>query len=321
MTQQGPGRVLSALDRLERFDGADRLIDVLQRAVRSVPLGRGRDVLHGRWLGHPVHPLLVQVPVGTWLSASVCDLLPGTGRRSARVLIGVGLAAAAPAVASGWADWAELHREQQRVGVVHAVANTVAVSFLTGSLVARLRGREGVGKALTLAGLSAVGAGGALGGHMAYRQASGANHAEEVPHLVGEGWHRVGPVDEFPAGRPVRRGVDDVPVLVLREPGGSVHALADRCSHLAGPLSQGTVSDGCVRCPWHGSVFRLSDGWNVRGPATAPQPAFDTRITDGHIEVRLRRQGGEDHQGGDQRAETRSAGAGTDTRQGQRNTA
>jgi nitrite reductase/ring-hydroxylating ferredoxin subunit/uncharacterized membrane protein len=320
MTQQGPGRVLSALDRLERFDGVDRLIDVLQRAVRSVPMGRGRDVLHGRWLGHPVHPLLVQVPIGTWLSASVCDLLPGTGRRAARVLVGVGLAAAAPAAVSGWTDWAELHREQQRVGLVHAVANTAAVSLLAGSLVARGRGREGVGKALTLAGLSAVGAGGALGGHMAYRQASGANHAEEVPHLVSEGWHRVGPVAEFPAGRPVRRSVDDVPVLVLREPGGTVHALADRCSHLAGPLSEGTVTDGCVRCPWHGSVFRLSDGWNVRGPATAPQPAFDTRITDGHIEVRLRRQAGEDHQAADRPLGTLPIDTEADTRHSRRHT-
>ncbi|MYQ33850.1 Rieske (2Fe-2S) protein, partial [Streptomyces sp. SID4956] len=89
------------------------------------------------------------------------------------------------------------------------------------------------------------------------------------------------------AGEAVRCVVDDVPVLVVRESGGEVHALAERCSHLAGPLSEGTVADGCVRCPWHGSVFRLSDGWNVAGPATAPQPAFDTRVVDGHVEVRL----------------------------------
>jgi nitrite reductase/ring-hydroxylating ferredoxin subunit len=101
-------------------------------------------------------------------------------------------------------------------------------------------------------------------------------------------------VDEFPPGRPVRRRVDDVPVVVVRETDGSIHALADRCSHLAGPLSAGTVSDGCVRCPWHGSVFRLSDGLNVRGPAVAPQPAFDARVTDGQVELRLVRHDGQD---------------------------
>ncbi|MBE1602369.1 Ferredoxin subunit of nitrite reductase or a ring-hydroxylating dioxygenase [Streptomyces sp. 1222.2] len=135
-----------------------------------------------------------------------------------------------------------------------------------------------------------------LGGHLACRQASGANHAEEVPQVVSKGWHRVGGVDEFPVDRAVRRTVDDVPALVVREPGGTLHALAERCSHLAGPLSEGTVADGCVRCPWHGSVFRLSDGWNVRGPATAPQPPFDTRVVGGHVPAQPPAEQGGRHQ-------------------------
>ncbi|GGM09680.1 hypothetical protein GCM10010129_62030 [Streptomyces fumigatiscleroticus] len=279
--------MLSALDRLEEWPGADRLIEAVKQAVRSVPLGAARDVLHGRPLGHPVHPLLVQVPIGTWLSAAALDLLPGN-RRAARVLIGIGLASAVPATAAGWTDWAELHPEQQRVGLVHAVANVAAVSCFAGSLLARLRGREGAGKALGLAGLTAAGAGGALGGHMAYRQASGANHAEDVPHLVSPGWHTIGDVAEFPVGQAVRRHVDDVPVMVVRETENTVHVLADLCSHMSGPLSEGEIGDGCVTCPWHGSVFRLTDGWNVKGPATAPQPSFDTRTVDGRVQARLR---------------------------------
>ncbi|GAA3501789.1 hypothetical protein GCM10019016_088960 [Streptomyces prasinosporus] len=288
-TRRNP--VLRLLDALERYPGADAVTDVLGRGVRGLPLGRARDLLHGRWLGHPVHPLLVQVPIGSWLSAAVLDLRSDRSRE-AGLLVGVGLAAAGPAALTGAVDWAELHRPQMRVGLVHALANTTAVGLYGASLLCRLTGRTGAGRACGFLGLTAVGLGGMLGGHMAYRQASGANHAEEVPHVVGEGWHRIGAVDEFPAGRPVRRTVDDVPVLVVREPGGTLHALAERCSHLAGPLSEGTVADGCVRCPWHGSVFRLSDGWNVRGPATAPQPAFDTRVVDGHVEVSLRRQDG-----------------------------
>jgi nitrite reductase/ring-hydroxylating ferredoxin subunit len=83
--------------------------------------------------------------------------------------------------------------------------------------------------------------------------------------------------------------VDEVPVLVVREPGDLVHVLADRCSHLSGPLSEGKLTDdGCVECPWHGSLFRLADGENLRGPATAPQPVFDSRVTaEGQVEVRL----------------------------------
>jgi nitrite reductase/ring-hydroxylating ferredoxin subunit len=277
-------RVPRLLDRLERETRFDPLIKRLRSGVRALPLGRGRDALHGRWLGHPVHPLMVQVPIGTWLSAAILDLRPGPSRGASR-LVAVGLAAAAPAALAGYTDWAELRSAQMRVGLVHAMTNATAVGLYGSSLWFRVRGRVGLGKALGFTGLAVVGFGGMLGGHMAYRQAVGANHAEEVPHVISDGWHRVGAVSEFPVGQLVRRRVDDVPVLVFREPGGDVHALADRCSHLAGPLSEGTVADGCVQCPWHGSVFRLADGWNVRGPATAPQPAFRTRIADGHVEI------------------------------------
>ncbi|WP_320778677.1 Rieske (2Fe-2S) protein [Streptomyces sp. CRN 30] len=279
-------RILRLLDALERDSRADAVVNALGRGVQALPLGSARDLLHGRWLGHPLHPMSVQLPIGCWMSAAVLDLRRGRSRE-ATLLVGVGLAAAAPAAASGAVDWAELHEEQKRVGLVHALANVTAVGLYGVSLVRRLQGRTGSGRAYGFLGLTAVGLGGMLGGHMAYRQAAGANHAEEVSHLVTEGWHRVGAVADFPAGQPVRRVVDDVPVLVVRETGGTVHALAERCSHLSGPLADGAVADGCVTCPWHGSVFRLSDGWNVRGPATAPQPAFETRIADGHVEVRL----------------------------------
>jgi nitrite reductase/ring-hydroxylating ferredoxin subunit len=216
----------------------------------------------------------------------VLDLLPAT-RRAQRVLIGVGLAAALPAVASGWVDWAELHRQQQRVGLVHALSNAAAVGAFTASLVVRSRDSHTLGKGLSLIGLALTGAGGALGGHMAYRQASGANHAEFVPHVIAPGWHPLGNVSDFPVGQAVRRQIDDVPVMVVRGTENTVHVLADRCSHMAGPLSEGDIAGGCVRCPWHGSVFRLSDGWNVKGPATAPQPAFEMMITNGRVEARI----------------------------------
>ncbi|MDH6612382.1 nitrite reductase/ring-hydroxylating ferredoxin subunit/uncharacterized membrane protein [Streptomyces sp. SAI-208] len=286
-------RMLRLFARLERQPRQDPLIDTLRTGIQALPLGRGRDVLHGTWLGHPVHPLLVQVPIGSWLSAAVLDATKGRPRE-AGLLVGVGLAAAVPAAVTGAVDWAELQRPQMRVGLVHAVSNTVAVGLYAASLACRVTGRARAGRTLGLLGLAAVGSGGMLGGHLAYRQAAGVNHTEAVPHVVADRWHRIGAVDDFPAGRPVRRNVDDVPVVVVREPGGAIHALADRCSHLAGPLSEGTVSDGCVECPWHGSVFRLSDGLNVRGPALAPQPAFDTRITDGQVEIRLVRHAGED---------------------------
>lgn len=278
---------MQAVDRLERFSSADTLLGVVQRMVQAVPLGRARDGLHGRWLGHPVHPLLVQIPLGSWLSAAVLDALPGQ-RRAARTLITVGLLAAAPAAASGWVDWAELNHRQMRVGIVHAAANITSVALYAVSLTARLRGHEAKGRMYGWAGLSVVGIGGALGGHLAYHQAAGTNHAATVPQMVEPGWHYVADLSDLPQGRPTRRDLDGVAVVAVRQPDDRVHVLAEHCSHLAGPLSEGTLEDGCLRCPWHGSTFRLTDGWNVTGPATAPQPPFDTRITDGRVEARLR---------------------------------
>ena len=277
--------VREALDRLEELRGLDTVVPPLQRAVRDLPLGAVRDALHGTWLGHPLHPSLVQVPVGAWTSAAVLDVVPGQ-RRAATVLIAVGLAGAVPAALAGWVDWSEQHERQLRVGVVHAGANATGVLLYSGSLLARLRGRRVLGRALGFAGLTAVALGGVLGGHLAFRQAAGANHAEDVPHLVEDRWHCLGPLDAFPIGEPVRRVIDTVPVLVVRESAIAVRVLADACSHLSGPLSEGKVEDGCVECPWHGSRFRLADGTVARGPATSPQPVFEIRVVDGQVSVR-----------------------------------
>jgi nitrite reductase/ring-hydroxylating ferredoxin subunit/uncharacterized membrane protein len=277
-------RISSSVDRLERASDLDRVVEPVQGVVRRLPSGRLRDVLHGVWLGHPVHPLLVQVPIGAWVSAGVLDLVPGA-ERSARRLVGVGLVAVAPAALAGWVDWAEQHEQQMRVGVVHALANAAATTLYGTSYLARRGGRTGLGRMLGFAGLATAGIGGLLGGHIAFRQAGGANHAEEVPHLVEPGWHDLAPLSELKDG--VTRRMDgEVPLLVVRD-GTEVQVLADRCSHFSGPLSDGEVADGCVTCPWHGSVFRLSDGGVVHGPATAPQPVFDVRLANDMVQIRL----------------------------------
>ncbi|MFJ7300788.1 DUF2231 domain-containing protein [Streptomyces sp. NPDC099088] len=165
---------LKTLGRIENSPVADPAVRALQRGIRSLPLGDVRDLLRGRPLGHPVHPVLVQVPIGCWLSAVVLDVVPRPAVRSApTILTAVGLAGIAPAAVSGWTDWADLPPEQARVGLAHAVTNVAAVAFFTGSLTARLRGRSAKGKLWSLAGLAAVAVSGALGGHVAYRRAIG----------------------------------------------------------------------------------------------------------------------------------------------------
>jgi nitrite reductase/ring-hydroxylating ferredoxin subunit len=285
--ENGLGRLpIGPLDELGKLTALDSAIAPLQNAVKKLPLGGVRDVLHGRWLGHPLHPALVQVPLGSWASAAVLDLLPGT-RRASRVLIGLGVVSALPAATTGAVDWAELQKPQLRTGLVHAAANVAALGLYTASLAARVRGRECRGRMLGFGGLAAASLGGLLGGHLAYRQAAGVNKTEPVPYLFGSGWRPVGKLDSFPVGQATSASLGEIALLVYREPSGEVRVLADRCAHESGPLSKGTVAEGCVTCPWHGSTFRLSDGANVRGPATVPQPSFETRVRDGVLEVSL----------------------------------
>jgi nitrite reductase/ring-hydroxylating ferredoxin subunit len=273
---------MGILSRLEKAEVLDRAVAPGQKAARWLRPQPVRDVLHGVWLGHPVHPMLVQGSVGAWMSAGVLDLWPGNDRVARRLVV-FGLATSAPAVLAGAVDWSEQHEQQMRVGVVHALANGTAIGLYGASLATR---SEAKGRALRYAGLAVAGLGALLGGHISFHQAAGANHAEAVPHLVRPGWHDLGPIEELPDGRPARVMLGEVPLLVVRR-GGDADVLADQCSHLSGPLSDGELGDGCVTCPWHRSVFRLSDGAVVHGPATAPQPAFETDVRDGVLRVCL----------------------------------
>jgi nitrite reductase/ring-hydroxylating ferredoxin subunit len=271
------------ISRLEQATRLDRIITPAQRAVqRLLPPSRVRDALYGVWLGHPLHPVLVQAPVGAWLSAAVLDLFPQSERESRR-LVAFGLMVSAPAALAGTTDWSEQHEQQMRVGIVHAAVNIAASTFYGASLA--VSGPR-AGKALRFAGLTMAATGSLLGGHISFRQAGGANQAEAVPHLIEPGWHDVVPAEAVPAEGVVKAMVGEVPVVVIAD-GDRVHVLADHCSHLSGPLSDGDVSDGCLTCPWHGSTFRVSDGSVVHGPATAPQPVFDTRIRSGTVQACL----------------------------------
>jgi nitrite reductase/ring-hydroxylating ferredoxin subunit/uncharacterized membrane protein len=279
---------LGSVDRLENAGFLDPVVNVLRDLANTIIQPQAlRDVLHGVPIGHPVHPVAVQVPIGAWLSASILDLVPGQ-RRAAGILTGVGVVSALPAVVSGYADWSQLHEQQMRVGIVHASANAIAEGCYVVSLAHRVRGRRARGTAWALAGLTAVGFGGLLGGHLAYRQASGANHVEDVPHLVSPGWHDVCSLDELGEGRLERRMLGEVPLVLLRR-GDRVDALAGLCSHLSGPLDEGSlVGDApCVVCPWHGSTFSLRTGEVVHGPATSPQPRFETRVLAGKVQACL----------------------------------
>jgi nitrite reductase/ring-hydroxylating ferredoxin subunit/uncharacterized membrane protein len=283
-------RVHAAVEELGRIDALDALAAPAAKAVKQlVGQGRVKDLLSGTWLGHPLHPLLTDIPIGLLSSATMLDLLaPRRSREAADRLVGLGLLAALPTAAAGAADWSDSYGEDMRVGAVHALANVVGLGLYAASLGARRRDRRAAATALGLAGITTMAVGGYLGGYLSHTRGLGVNHAFlEVPP---EDWTAVLADADLADGQSRRADAAGAPVLLYRS-GQRIYAIGSRCTHAGGPLEDGSVDAGActVECPWHQSVFRLADGGVVHGPASVPQAAYDARVVDGQIEIRRRR--------------------------------
>ena len=285
--------LLGFLDRLADVPSFDKAIEPARSAVQKALPQPVKNVLHGSWLGHALHPILVQVPVGSWISAGVLDLFPRF-RPAATVLIGTGVAAAVPASLAGAADWSEQGTGVRRLGAVHAVGNSVALGLYLGSLAARRRDRGALGLVLSYTALGLASGSAAIGGHMSYAQSSGASHATPAVRALTTDWIDLGPLDDLPERRPaLRTGAGNgsaVPLVAVRR-GTRVDVYVSSCSHLSGPLHEGTVEevDGstCLVCPWHGSAFDVDNGEPRRGPAANPQEKLDVRMEAGRVMARV----------------------------------
>lgn len=160
-------------------DHADQLQDLIDRAFDSAgELGQQtEDLLHGKFLGHPLHPVLVEIPIGAWMTVSVLDLLEVLGvkglEKGSNAVLGIGLLGSGAAVAAGWTDWHKLRRLPRRIGLVHGLMNETAQVIYLLSLIARLKGRRRAGRFLALGGLAVIGASAYLGGHMVYKHRVG----------------------------------------------------------------------------------------------------------------------------------------------------
>jgi nitrite reductase/ring-hydroxylating ferredoxin subunit len=286
--------LLAFLDRLADVPTFDKAIEPARRVVNAALRPQAvKDALHGTWLGHSLHPVLVQVPVGSWLSAGLLDAVPRL-RPAATVLIGTGVAAAVPASLAGAADWSEQEVGIRRLGALHAVANSAALSLYVGSLVARGRGHGALGRVLSYTGLGIATGSAAVGGHMSYAQSSGASHSATAARALTSDWIDLGPLDDLPEGRPALRtgkgGSVAVPLAVVRR-GAKVDVFLGACAHLSGPLYEGAVEEvhgrQCLVCPWHGSAFDLDSGSPRRGPAANPQVKLEVRMEAGRVMARL----------------------------------
>ena len=279
--------VIAAVEGAGALDAPAKAIGKRVRGALSP--GRFKDALSGTWLGHAVHPMLTDVVIGSFTSATLLDLVGGdeSGRARER-LIAIGIAAYGPTALTGANDWADTEPADdavRRVGLIHAATNSVALSLQIASLAARRRGAQREGVLLGMAGTAVLAGGGYLGGHLSFTQGVGPDQTVFDPGPAD--WTPAGDVGELAEGEPATTVAGDTPVMLVRR-GERVLAIHDRCSHRGCPLSDGEIDGDVVQCSCHGSRFSLEDGSVRRGPATAPQPAFDVRESDGRIEVRRR---------------------------------
>jgi nitrite reductase/ring-hydroxylating ferredoxin subunit/uncharacterized membrane protein len=272
----------------------DQIADKLQPAINEMFSGAGeggqqvKNFLHGTWLGHPLHPALTDVPIGAWTTALALDGMEAVNGsngfgRAADAAIAIGFVGAMGAAMSGATDWASTEGRARKIGLVHGLLNVGASALYLTSLVMRTKNRRKAGVGLAMLGFAVSSASAYLGGHLVYGERVGVNRA--VIESPPEDFVAVMDDSELEEGKLKRVEVQDIPVLLVRRH-GEICALAETCSHLGGPLSEGEFDGDNVKCPWHGSMFSVVDGSVVNGPASFPQPCFETRVREGKIEIK-----------------------------------
>ena len=284
----------SAVTAIERAEMIDSISGSLRSFVdRLVGDGVPRDLATGRWLGHPVHPAAVTVPLACWFGSTVLDLVGGRDARGAVSSPGRPRRRRGPSGRCHGRRRLARHRRCRATRRHRSCADDGRGSGHLRLVVVRAasgpaRPRGGAGSRRRDGHRS----GAFLGGHLAYRRGVG---VDTTAFQAGpEDWtelHVTGAVTPF---APVAADVDGVAFAVVGRTGPAEppHVLEARCTHRGGPLHEGTVADGCITCPWHDSRFDLETGAVRSGPASAPQPVYEVRAEDGGVSIRRAERGG-----------------------------
>jgi nitrite reductase/ring-hydroxylating ferredoxin subunit/uncharacterized membrane protein len=266
---------------------------LVRRCFRGRTLRRLKIFLNGTWIGHPLHPMLTDIPIGAWTLTIILDLIgllfrfPQLGL-AASITVGVGVAGAAAAAAAGLAGWMDVDPPEKAIGAFHATVNVSATVLFLISFLMRWGRHWQLGWTtfvVALAGYLLVMIGGYLGGVMVF----------DMGVMINRNAYRTGPHDfkpaletrDLPEGQLKRVSVEEQPMVLLRLD-GTIYAFGAVCSHYGAPLNKGTIVERTIVCPWHASRFALEDGRVVEGPACAAVPAYDCRIVNDQVQIKLR---------------------------------
>ena len=274
--------------------GSKAVGESLQKLVHKAfdsggPTGQKiKNFLNGTCLGHPLHAVLTDVPIGAWTAALIFDGLEMISSRdefatAADTSVAIGIAGGLAAAVAGITDWQDADAPARRTGMIHGTLNLGGAALFAASLISRKRKSRTAGRILGVLGYGVMTAAARLSGNMVYDDRVGVDRtagqvfpADFLPVLAES---------DLPDGQSKRVEHDGVPILVVRR-GARMFALAETYSHFSGPLSEGRLVGESIECPWHKSRFALEDGRVLDGPAVHPQPCLETRVRDGQIEIR-----------------------------------
>lgn len=277
----------------------DDVSDVVQPAVNNAFTGAGeagrvaKDFLNGVWLGHPLHPVLTDVPIGAWTLTQFLDLVSAARGddkaldSAADIALGAGIVAAVGAAVTGVADWSDVGGSQRRMGMAHAILNVAGLGLNVGSMALRMGGRKrGMARTLSAGGYLVSALAAFVAGELIYKlgQAVNRNAWVESP----EKFTNAAPVADLKQGEMLKVEVEGRPVVILQDEDG-IHAFEGTCPHFGGPLWEGDLDGHTVTCPWHASQFDITDGSLIHGPATSPIPCYEVRKKGGNLQVRLKK--------------------------------
>ena len=280
------------LERIARpLGGLWRGIAGLMNGIYGALGGPGKllaDLLHGVWLGHPLHPLITDVVVGAGTAAVLLLVLTWFGIDGLYVPMAwtllLAVLAALGAIISGLTDFKDTFGDELNVAGMHGVLNIIGTAGLVIAFFAAWAEAATLLAVSLIAGYLILSVGAFIGGHVVFKFGAGVNHNAFDTGKRAKEFTRVAGVEEVPENTPTRAMLGNTALVVVRR-GDVVYALKDSCPHASASLSKGHLEDGNIVCPLHGSTFRLADGAVRHGPATARQVRYQARISDGGVEV------------------------------------
>ncbi|MFB3905614.1 MAG: Rieske 2Fe-2S domain-containing protein [Acidobacteriota bacterium] len=289
-------------DSLEKYlgqiSGLDSAAETVSRGIHDAVLQGGEparkiaDALHGKWLGHPLHPALTDFVVGAFAFGSLFNLAGGElNRKIAQSLIAAGAIAAVPTALAGATDFSTVTRPALNTAAVHGLLNSTALVLYLMSLRNGNEELSTTSRVWSTLGFGVLFVSAWLGGKMTYHYRVGVNKAE---HRDGpEEWTPILSANDLGVRQPKRVEFNGTSILLYKQ-GQRIYAIGAVCAHEGGPLEEGEFFEKepegiCVECPWHQSVYAVEDGSVVHGPSTYDVTAYEAQVRDGQVEIRLAR--------------------------------